>query len=76
MKFDDNMNLHIKEKMRKIFYPYITDYKPLSQLVKIKGAPMKVKPTPSENSTMWTPSYFEHVDETFPYSPTSKSIKK
>ncbi|XP_058778443.1 uncharacterized protein LOC131652562 [Vicia villosa] len=46
-----------------------------SQLVKTKGAPKKVKPTPNENSTTRDPSYCEHVDKLFPDSPTPKSQK-
>ncbi|XP_058774330.1 uncharacterized protein LOC131648603 [Vicia villosa] len=49
--------------------------KPPSQLVKTKGDPKKVKPTPNDNSTMQSPSYCEHIDKLFPDSPTSKLQK-
>ncbi|XP_050876500.1 uncharacterized protein LOC127080214 [Lathyrus oleraceus] len=75
LKVDDNIKLHIKEQLRKLAYPEITD-KPPSQPVKIKGAPKKVKSTPSGNSMMRSPSYFEHVDKLFPDSPTPESQQK
>ncbi|XP_050917826.1 uncharacterized protein LOC127135052 [Lathyrus oleraceus] len=56
LRFDDDGD------MKKIAYLETTDLKSLSQPVKIKGAPKKLKPTPSDNSTMWSPSHFEHVD--------------
>lgn len=59
----------------KISYPEIMDLKPHSEPVKIKGAPKKVKPTQSENSTRRSPSYFEHVNSHFPDSTTPKSQK-
>ncbi|XP_058732571.1 uncharacterized protein LOC131604099 [Vicia villosa] len=49
--------------------------KPLSQSVKTKGAPKKVKSTPNDNSTTRSPSYCENVDKRFPDSPTPKSHK-
>lgn len=76
LKAGDNMKLHIKEQLRKIAYPKTTDLKPLSQLIKIKGAPKNLKPTSSDNSTMKYPSYFEHVDKVFPVSPTPKTQQR
>lgn len=55
----DNMKLHIKEQMRKIAYPETKNLKPLSKLIKIKGALKKVKPTLSGNSMILSPSYFD-----------------
>ena len=75
LKADDATKLHIKEQLRKIAFPETTNLKPPSQPVKTKGAPKKVKPTPSDNSTTRSPSYFEHVDKIFPDSPTPKSQK-
>ncbi|XP_058733979.1 uncharacterized protein LOC131605663 [Vicia villosa] len=74
-KADDNMKLHIKEKLRKIGYPETTDMKPPSQPVKTKDAPKKLKPTPNDNSTTRSPSYCEHIDKLFPDSPTPKPQK-
>lgn len=76
LKADENMKLHIKEQLRKIVYPETTCLKPLSQPLKTKGAPKKFKPTPSDNSMVHSPSYFEHVDKVFLDSPTPKSFKK
>lgn len=76
MKAGDIMKFHIKEKLRNISYPEKTNLKPLSEPVKTKGAPKKVKPTQSDNSARRSPSYFEHVDSNFPDSPTLKSQKK
>ncbi|XP_050888875.1 uncharacterized protein LOC127094048 [Lathyrus oleraceus] len=75
LKVNDNMKLHIKEQLRKIAYSETTDLKPPSQPVKIKGVLKKVKPTSSDNSTVQSPSYFEHVDKFFSDSPTPKSQK-
>ncbi|XP_058752311.1 uncharacterized protein LOC131625468 [Vicia villosa] len=75
MKADDIMKLHIKEQPRKISYLDETNSKPPSELAKTKGAPKKVKPTQSDNSTRQSLSYFEHVDSHFPDSPTPKSQK-
>lgn len=61
--------------MIKIAYPETTDLKPPSQSVKTKGAPKKVKHTLSDNSTVQTPSYFEHV-HIFSRLPNSKIYKK
>lgn len=61
--------------MRKIAYPETTDLKPSFQPVKTKGSLKKLKPTPSDTSTVQSPSYFEHVDNVFPESPTSKTQK-
>lgn len=69
------MKLHIKEKLRNIVYSETTKFKPLSQLIKTKGAPKKAKPTLSENSTMRSPFYFEHVETLFLDFPTSKFQK-
>lgn len=71
-----NMKLHIKEKIRMIAYLKNIDLKPPSQSVKTKSAYNKVKPTPSDNSKMWSPLYFEHVDNIFSDSPNSKSQNK
>lgn len=51
MKPDDNINLHIKEKLRKIVYLKIMNLKPPSKLGKTKGVHKKVKPTQSDNYT-------------------------
>lgn len=75
LKVDDNMKIHIKEQVRKTTYSETTNLKTLSQSVKTKGAPKKVISTPSGNSTMWSPSYFKHVDKLFLNSSTSKSQK-
>lgn len=75
MKVDDIIKLHIKEQLRKIACLEITYLKPYSKLVKIKGAPKKVKLIQSDNSTRWSPSYFEYVDSHFSDSPTPKSQK-
>ncbi|XP_058771929.1 uncharacterized protein LOC131645297 [Vicia villosa] len=69
------MKLYIKEQLRRIGFREITDMKPLSQPVKTKGAPKKVKSTPNDNSITRSPSYCEHVDKLFPESPTPKSQK-
>lgn len=69
------MKLHIKEKQRKIDYPNTTSLKRLVEPVKTKGARKKVKPTPSDNSTKRSPSYFEHVDTYLLDSPISKYQK-
>ncbi|XP_058750193.1 uncharacterized protein LOC131623212 [Vicia villosa] len=74
-KADDNTKLYIKEQLRRIGFPETTDMKPSSQPVKTKGATKKVKSTPNDNSTTWSPSYCEHVDKLFPDSPTPKSQK-
>lgn len=58
LKVDDNMKLYIKEKRRKIDYLETTNLKRSSQPIKRKCASNKVKPTSSNNSTMWSPSYF------------------
>ena len=79
LKVDDNMKLHIKEQLRKIENLETTYLKPLSQLVKTNAAPKKVKSSPSDNSTMRSPSYFEHVDTLFfgfSNSKISKSVFK
>lgn len=39
MKVDDNMKFNIKEQLRKIAYPEITDLKPPLESVKTKGSP-------------------------------------
>lgn len=52
LKADDNMKLHIKEKLRKVVYPETIYLKLMSQPVKTKGSSKKVKPTPSDNSTI------------------------
>lgn len=62
--------------MRKIVYPKTTNLKPPSQPVKKKGAPKKLKPTPSDNSTTQSPSFFEHVDNFYSDSPIPKSQKR
>ncbi|XP_058725563.1 uncharacterized protein LOC131596843 [Vicia villosa] len=49
--------------------------KPPSQLIKTKGAPKKLKPTPNDNSTTLALSYCEHVNKLFPDSLTPKSQK-
>ncbi|XP_058727480.1 uncharacterized protein LOC131598969 [Vicia villosa] len=72
-KADDTMKMHIKEQLRKIAFPETTDLKPPSQPVKTKGAPKKSKITQEDTSTKRSPSYFEHVDASFPDSPTPKS---
>ncbi|XP_058775179.1 uncharacterized protein LOC131649432 [Vicia villosa] len=69
------MKLYIKEQLRKIRYLETTDMKPSSQLVKTKGHPKKLKPTPNGNLTTRSPSYCEHVNKIFPDSPTPKSQK-
>lgn len=65
MKADNNMKLHIKEKLRNNVYPETTNLKPLSEPVKTKGALKKVKPTKSDNSIKRHHSYFEHIDSHF-----------
>lgn len=75
LKADDNMKFHIKEQLRKTTYLKILDLKPPSQLIKIKHASKMVTPTLSDNSTIRSPSYFEHVDKYFPDSLTLKSKK-
>lgn len=75
LKENDNVKLYIKEQLRNISYLETINLKPSSQLVKTKYVPKKVKHTPSDNSTMWSPSYFKHVDNFFPHSPTPKSQK-
>ncbi|XP_058762138.1 uncharacterized protein LOC131635532 [Vicia villosa] len=74
-KADDNMKIYIKELLQKIGYCETTDMKPLSQAVKTKVAPNKLKPTPNDNSTTRAPSYCEHVDKLFSNSLTPKSQK-
>ncbi|XP_058774777.1 uncharacterized protein LOC131649047 [Vicia villosa] len=89
-KVVDNMKLHIKEQLWKIEFPETIDMKSPSQPVKTKGALKKVKPTPNDNSTTRSPSYFEHLygkeakfeaaNEAFvpwlgPYAPVSKWLK-
>lgn len=73
LKGGDNMKLHIKEQMRKISYLETTDLNLSTKSIKSKGAPKKVKLTPSDNSSKRSPSYFKHVDTLFPYSPISQS---
>lgn len=75
LKADDATKFHIKEKLRNIAFSETTCLNPPSQLIKIKGAPKKVKPTPGDSSITRSLSYFEHVDKVFPDSPTSKSKK-
>ncbi|XP_058779128.1 uncharacterized protein LOC131653097 [Vicia villosa] len=65
--------MNIKEQLRKIAFPETTDLKPPSQPVKTKGAPKRSKITQDDTSTKRSPSYFEHVDASFPDSPTPKS---
>src|SRR3954464_12611932 len=65
--------MHIKKQLRKIAFPETTDLKPPSQPVKTKGAPKKFKITQDDTSTKRSSSYFEHVDASFPDSPTPKS---
>ncbi|XP_050918549.1 uncharacterized protein LOC127135977 [Lathyrus oleraceus] len=75
LKVDDNTKLHIKEQLRNISYSETTNMKLPSQPVKTKGALKKLKPTPNDNSTTRSPSYFEHVDKVFPDPPTLKFQK-
>lgn len=49
--------------------------KPPSQSVKTKDAPKKMKPTPNDNSTARSPSFFEHVYKAFYGLRTLKSQK-
>lgn len=65
LKFNDNMIIHIKEKLRNIAYPETTDLKPSSQPVKTKGASKKLKPTSSDTLMVQSLSYFEDVDNVF-----------
>ncbi|XP_058727221.1 uncharacterized protein LOC131598655 [Vicia villosa] len=69
------MKLCFKEQLRRIGFSETTDMKPSSQPVKTKGAPKKVRSTPNDNSTIQSPSYYEHVDKLFLDSPTPKSQK-
>ncbi|XP_058787061.1 uncharacterized protein LOC131661483 [Vicia villosa] len=48
-KAGDNTKLYIKEQLRRIGFLETVDMKPLSQPVKTKGAPKKVKSTPNDN---------------------------
>ena len=75
LRADNATKLQIKEELRKIAFPETTNLKPPSQLIKTKGAPKKLKPTPADNSTTRNPSYYEHVDKVLPDSPTLKSQK-
>lgn len=59
--------------MRKLSNPEITDLKPTTRPVKTKDAPKKFKPTPNDNSTKQSPSYFEHVNTYILDSPISQS---
>ncbi|XP_050893614.1 uncharacterized protein LOC127100455 [Lathyrus oleraceus] len=76
LEANDNIKIHIEKQLRKIVYLETTDMKPLSQPVKTKGAPKKMKSTSNDNSTTQSPSYFEHVEKVFSDSPTPKSKKK
>lgn len=74
LKADDNMKLHIKEQLRDCLSGNHRLENTLSTGKK-KLIPKKLKPTPSDNSTVHSPSYFEHVDKVFPNSPSPKSLK-
>lgn len=69
------MRLHIKEQLRKISYPKTTYLKTYVEPIKVKGATKNFKPTPGDNSTKRTPSYFEHVNTLFMDSRISQSQK-